>query len=436
MAAAVGSSKASVASDDDSTIKVAPKKVAKDKPAGKIKLKTPAPKQNKPGNWRDGSVIDDGKKGTDTPNSASGPASPGPVVNQLDDSVRENFPTGRPLEDPTELQQCKICKKGILKTVSAAHVEACIKAKNEKLKKKKEQKEAREREKKLAAKGDEKDKDKDKDEEGDTRMEDEDEDEDVAADKKGPGGLKSTKKSAGKKIEVDDTKKGKKRKADGDAEKGPKQKKKKEEPKPKAPKQKGPVDVERQCGVSKDGVPCARSLTCKSHSMGAKRAVAGRSLPYDMLLAAYQKKNQAKQQKAAIDANAPLEDEEAGNGPVDSDEELTAVMHGLSNWNPQPVVPPLVHEPIEKKYMRQRLYEQLHNATNGFTVNIFKVVGYGAQTLAPGHPGLLEQEGDADGEIDNGQGLGIGMNGVAARRASGFNMQLPPQRRPSGTNQR
>lgn len=30
--------------------------------------------------------------------------------------------------------------------------------------------------------------------------------------------------------------------------------------------------------------------------MGAKRAVAGRSLPYDMLLAAYQKKNQAKQQ--------------------------------------------------------------------------------------------------------------------------------------------
>jgi SAGA-associated factor 73 len=110
-------------------------------------------------------------------------------------------------------------------------------------------------------------------------------------------------------------------------------------------------------------------------------------------------------------------------------------MHGLSNWTPQPVVPPLVHEPIEKKYMRQRLYEQLHNATNGFTVNIFKVVGYGAQTLPPGHPGLMDQEGDADGEVDIGQGLGIGMNGVAARRASSFNIQLPPQRRPSGTAQ-
>ena len=59
----------------------------------------------------------------------------------------------------------------------------------------------------------------------------------------------------------------------------------------------GPVDVEKQCGVMlSNGQPCARSLTCKSHSMGAKRAVAGRSLPYDMLLAAYQKKNQAKQQ--------------------------------------------------------------------------------------------------------------------------------------------
>jgi SAGA-associated factor 73 len=178
------------------------------------------------------------KKGTDTPSTNSGPASPpGPIVNQLDDSARETFPTGRPLEDTPELQQCKICKKSVLKTAMAAHVEGCIKAKNEKAKRKKEQKEAREREKKLQSKENE------KDEEGDTRMDDDDEDEDVAADKKGPGGLKSTKKSAGKKIEIEDTKKGKKRKADGDAEKGPKQKKKKEEPKPKAPKQKGIVDI-------------------------------------------------------------------------------------------------------------------------------------------------------------------------------------------------
>jgi SAGA-associated factor 73 len=117
-------------------------------------------------------------------------------------------------------------------------------------------------------------------------------------------------------------------------------------------------------------------------------------------------------------------------------------MHGLSNWNPQPVVPPLVHIPIEKQYQRQRLYDQLHNATNGFSVNIFKVNGYGAQKLPPGHPGHpghdgTEGEGDADGEMDGGMsatGLGIGMAGVAARRASGFNMQLPPQRRTSSSS--
>lgn len=58
---------------------------------------------------------------------------------------------------------------------------------------------------------------------------------------------------------------------------------------------KGPVDVEKQCGVPlPQGGMCARSLTCKSHSMGSKRAVTGRSQPYDILLAQYQKKNHAK----------------------------------------------------------------------------------------------------------------------------------------------
>ncbi|RDL34469.1 Uncharacterized protein BP5553_07597 [Venustampulla echinocandica] len=429
-AAAPGStSKAPVASDDDSTIKVAPKKENKDKLIGTIKLKKPPPKHNKPGNWRDGSVIDDDKKkGTDTSSANSVPASPGPVVNQLDDTARETFATGRPLEDSLDLQQCKHCKKSVLKTTIKAHLVACLKAKKEKAQRKKEQKEARERERRGL--GEEK-----KDDDGDTRMDDDDDaDDDVSPEKKGPEGLKTAKKSAGKKVDVDDTKKGKKRKADGDAEKGPKPKKKKEEPKLKAPKPKGPVDVERQCGVMKDGVPCARSLTCKSHSMGAKRAVPGRSLPYDMLLTAYQKKNQAKQQKAAIDANAPLEDEEAANGPVDSDEELTAVMHGLSNWNPQPVVPPPVHIPIEKQYMRQRLYEQLHNATNGFTVNIFKVAGDGVKKRPKTDTIHLDADGDAEGELDT--GLGIGMAGVAARRASGFNMQMPPHRKTSTAAQR
>lgn len=55
---------------------------------------------------------------------------------------------------------------------------------------------------------------------------------------------------------------------------------------------KGPVDYDKQCGVINDkGLPCSRSLTCKSHSMGAKRAVQGRSRNYDNLLLDWQRAN-------------------------------------------------------------------------------------------------------------------------------------------------
>jgi SAGA-associated factor 73 len=48
---------------------------------------------------------------------------------------------------------------------------------------------------------------------------------------------------------------------------------------------KGPVDYDKHCGVINDkGLPCTRSLTCKSHSMGAKRAIVGRSRAFDELL--------------------------------------------------------------------------------------------------------------------------------------------------------
>lgn len=53
-----------------------------------------------------------------------------------------------------------------------------------------------------------------------------------------------------------------------------------------------PLDLDRQCGVliAPNNNPCTRSLTCKIHAMGAKRAVEGRSQPFNELLAAYQKK--------------------------------------------------------------------------------------------------------------------------------------------------
>ena len=105
-------------------------------------------------------------------------------------------------------------------------------------------------------------------------------------------------------------------------------------------KPKGPVDVERQCGVLlPNAAMCARSLTCKSHSMGAKRSVPGRSLPYDVLLANYQKKNQARQQKErmAANANAAEEDGNKEGAAVDSDEERERVMNAIARARPKPL---------------------------------------------------------------------------------------------------
>ena len=53
-----------------------------------------------------------------------------------------------------------------------------------------------------------------------------------------------------------------------------------------------PLSPSRNCFVPNPstGQPCARSLTCKTHSMGAKRAVP-RAQPFDILLHEWQKTN-------------------------------------------------------------------------------------------------------------------------------------------------
>ncbi|KIJ55680.1 hypothetical protein M422DRAFT_24231 [Sphaerobolus stellatus SS14] len=90
--------------------------------------------------------------------------------------------------------------------------------------------------------------------------------------------------SSKKKKAADDSKNNKKRKWE-DGEDGPPNKKARPAPKVTKGRAKGPIDYDKQCGVINDkGLPCSRSLTCKSHSMGAKRSVQGRSRPYDELL--------------------------------------------------------------------------------------------------------------------------------------------------------
>ncbi|KAI1319000.1 hypothetical protein EDD11_005198 [Mortierella claussenii] len=101
---------------------------------------------------------------------------------------------------------------------------------------------------------------------------------------------------------------------------------------------KGPLDLDKQCGVITvpGGAPCARSLTCKSHSMSSKRAVEGRSRPYDVLLSQYQKKPMpVKDEKTNRSSEVPLAEKEDVN--VDSDEEYNDLLDAAKCYEPQPL---------------------------------------------------------------------------------------------------
>jgi SAGA-associated factor 73 len=120
------------------------------------------------------------------------------------------------------------------------------------------------------------------------------------------------------------------------------------------------VDVEKQCGVfdQEKGTMCARSLTCKSHSMSAKRAVPGRSQPYDTLLSQWQRKNQVKAtttQKTAVQQEA--ED-------VDSEEEVRLVMQGVAKRYARPMEQRCIVG-VRRKVRGMRMYEGLRGALLG-----------------------------------------------------------------------
>ncbi|KAL9104984.1 MAG: hypothetical protein Q9163_000156 [Psora crenata] len=424
----------SIASDSDlsfadaaSASKRLPKK---EKPNGAVKLKKSIAKKTKPKDIESNGEpttmlrvcygIDPGGFdhliiGTNTARATRSPSPSSPAMNGTGAKTGEERPV------------CKHCKKPVDQIHYDSHVSICLENKKEAAKRKKERKQAKERE--AAAKAKEQQGDKDKD--GDSvmagaaaqiRSQD-----DVAslngdaASATGQSTKNPPKKSAAH-ANLDGPKKTKKRKADAQepAEKEPKKKKlkKDEPPKPKLPKAKGPVNVEIQCGVPLDkekGGFCARSLTCKSHSMGLKRAVPGRSLPYDTLLAMYQKKNQAKQQKALMEAQvgAMGDADEAENGLVDSEEERETVMKGLARWRPRPAEQ-MVTVPIGLRYRYVRLKEMLGNALGGGVRNLFSVpstVGVaGGQegVMEPLPPGGGEESGRRLSNIGQSQGHGHG----------------------------
>jgi hypothetical protein len=68
--------------------------------------------------------------------------------------------------------------------------------------------------------------------------------------------------------------------------------------------------------------------------------------------------------EAAIDANAPLQDDFENNGPVDSDEERDAIMAAVSRSHPRPLETHVLM-PTRKKYHYVRMKEMLSNVLGG-----------------------------------------------------------------------
>lgn len=84
-------------------------------------------------------------------------------------------------------------------------------------------------------------------------------------------------------------------------------------------------------------------------------------------------------------------------------------MSALAKWAPKPVVSLPPQNFLKREYQISRFRMQLDAATDNGRKNIFKVGGYGAQRLPPGHPGhrppvpimpAMDQE-DADGEEED-----------------------------------
>lgn len=356
--------------------------------------------------------------GTKTGGTTRSPSPDSPAVNG----------TGPKAGDIQGLTKCTYCKKPLPESIVASHAQLCDKRK-EINRKKKEAKDAKARDAKAKETAEEKDKD------GDSVM-----GESITAhhqrdNEAGEGGSGSTKKPPKKSASKasDGPKKSKKRKADGEGDKEPKKKKlkKDEPPKPKLPKPKGPVNVEQQCGVMlPNGGFCARSLTCKSHSMGAKRSVPGRSLPYDQLLAMYQKRNQAKIQKAALEAKAPLLDDGPPEGPVDSDEEKDAVMAAIARVRPMPL-DQHVFVPTARKYKHIRMKEMLGNALGSRGSGGGGLFGGGSREQGVSDSAMPGPVLGTGGENANGEGPSRKPSLQAQGRAAGGGAGVVPVRKAS-----
>ncbi|PVU94809.1 hypothetical protein BB559_002918 [Furculomyces boomerangus] len=117
-------------------------------------------------------------------------------------------------------------------------------------------------------------------------------------------------------------------------------------------------DLDKQCGVviPPSNKQCTRSLTCKAHSMAMKRAVRGRSQPFDTLLQAHLAKSRTAKHARTMDTAGGIRrtaamatgehnsmsvnslfDEISDSEGHDSDSEAERIISAAAQHNPKPL---------------------------------------------------------------------------------------------------
>ncbi|TPX39612.1 hypothetical protein SeMB42_g06306 [Synchytrium endobioticum] len=109
--------------------------------------------------------------------------------------------------------------------------------------------------------------------------------------------------------------------------------------KPEKSKGKG-INLDERCGVTVDGLTCTRAITCKKHSVVAKRGVHGRSKPYDVLALRFQNSHQFKATSAGKVKTAPSKVQRPTNAIPDmvtSEDETQYIFDAIRYHTPQPI---------------------------------------------------------------------------------------------------
>lgn len=109
--------------------------------------------------------------------------------------------------------------------------------------------------------------------------------------------------------------------------------------------------------------------------------------------------------EAAIDANAPLQEDIENTGPIDSDEERDSVMAAIARSAPQPLVQhPLIT--TKSKYRYVRIKEQMSHAMGvrsggGLFSNDESQPLFGSQLFGLPSADVESSSVDAHGEVDD-----------------------------------